>query len=330
MKHEFKLSIAAACVFASAASAQITNVAPFTGTEQEEFENVMSGSTQCDPTRIFANHGDACTPQGNYLVITFGWLLYCAIYPHNGSNGLAGSSVGPFEYTFDTPAQRFGGYFGTNGYLADGWAEFYDVNNALIGTKTISAPKCAWSWNGWDAGAGPAFKRVLVFANDPYNGGALMQMDDMEIDFANNCAAPSTYCTAKVNSKGCTPHIGSNGTPSATSTSPFKVTGTNLINNKVGLLFYGHQVSGAPFQGGYLCMKLPITRTTLQNSGGTASGTDCSGNYSFDFNAWIKSGGDPSLTAGSLIFAQYWARDPADPTGFTTSLTNGLVFQICP
>jgi len=170
-------------LLAAPASAQITTTGPFTGTYSEEFEQNLSYPwPQCLPGRIFNNHGDACTPLGGYCVDTFGWLLYCSIYAHNGSNGLFGSAQGPVEYTLDTPAQRFGGYFGTNGYLPGGTAYFYDVNNVLIGTQSITAPACNWAWNGWDAGTGPAFKRITIYANDPYNQGALMQMDDFEMD----------------------------------------------------------------------------------------------------------------------------------------------------
>jgi hypothetical protein len=115
-------------------------------------------------------------------VDTFGWLLYCAIYPHNGSNGLFGSAFGPADFTFDVPAQRFGGYFGTNGYLPGGIANFYDTNDQLLASLAITAPACTWAWNGWDAGLGPKIKRVELIGNDPYNGGGLLQMDDMEYD----------------------------------------------------------------------------------------------------------------------------------------------------
>jgi len=168
---------------AAPASAQLTTTGTFTGVYHEEFEQQLSYPwPQCLPNRIFSNHGDACTPLGGYCVETFGWLLYCSIYPHNGSNGLFGSAQGPVEFTLDVPAQRVGGYFGTNGYLPGGWVDFYDASNNLLGTQLITAPACAWAWNGWDAGTGAPIARFVVWANDPYNGGALMQMDDFEMD----------------------------------------------------------------------------------------------------------------------------------------------------
>ncbi|MCK6447960.1 MAG: hypothetical protein L6Q99_16325 [Planctomycetes bacterium] len=141
------------------------------------------------------------------------------------------------------------------------------------------------------------------------------------------CPTPVVYCTSKFNSLLCQPVIASTGTPSASSPAAFDITASQFLNKKFGLLFYGSQANGAPFQGGHLCVKLPIVRTSVQNSGGSASGSDCTGAFSYDFNALIQGGSDPSLVVGATIFAQYWGRDPQD--AFTTSLSNALRFTIC-
>jgi hypothetical protein len=124
------------------------------------------------------------------------------------------------------------------------------------------------------------------------------------------------------------PAIGSTGTPSATSASAFHVSASQVINNKNGLLFYGYWSNNLLFQGGTLCVKAPTLRTPLQNSAGNAPPDDCSGSYSFDFDAHIQSGVDPRLQLGRTVFAQYWYRDPADAN--TTGLTDGLRFVIGP
>ena len=139
---------------------------------------------------------------------------------------------------------------------------------------------------------------------------------------------PASYCTAKTNSQGCVPAIGYSGTPSATLAAPFDVTASQVINNKNGLLFYGYWSHNLPFQGGFLCVKAPTLRTPIQNSGGNAGPDDCSGMYSFDFNAHIQTGLDPRLQFGRTVFAQYWCRDPASAS--TTGLTDGLRFVIGP
>jgi hypothetical protein len=140
---------------------------------------------------------------------------------------------------------------------------------------------------------------------------------------------PAAYCTAQVNSAGCTPLIVWSGTPSATAPTPFDITAVNVLNNKNGLLFYG--VSGplfAPFAGGTKCAAPPTRRTGVQDSGGTPVGLDCSGVFEIDFNVPIQNGVDPALVPGQAVYAQYWSRDPASPS--TTNLTNALQLMIWP
>jgi hypothetical protein len=101
-----------------------------------------------------------------------------------------------------------------------------------------------------------------------------------------------------------------------------------VLNQKSGLLFYGYTQQATPFLGGTLCIGSPVRRTPTQLSGGTATGANCTGTYSFDFNAFIASGVDPLLqNFGQAVFAQWWSRDPQDP--FLTGLTNALQFTIC-
>jgi hypothetical protein len=140
--------------------------------------------------------------------------------------------------------------------------------------------------------------------------------------------APVAYCTGKVNSLGCTPSMSFTGSPKAIPSAPFLINASNIISQKTGLLFYSHSPSSAAFQGGFLCALPPTFRTPVQSSGGSASGSDCTGTYSLDFNARIASGIDSSLVAGAEVFAQYWSRDPQSAS--TTSLSNALRFVINP
>lgn len=142
-------------------------------------------------------------------------------------------------------------------------------------------------------------------------------------------SSPS-YGAGKVNSQGCQPSINydEHGLPSLTSTSPFTVRAINVINNKQGLLYYGFAAVSQPFQGGTKLVANPVHRTSIQGSGGNLPPDDCSGQFSYDFNARIQSGVDPNLASAATVYCQYWYRDPADP--FTTGLTNGLSFTICP
>jgi len=136
----------------------------------------------------------------------------------------------------------------------------------------------------------------------------------------------SIYCTAKVNSLGCTPAIGFSGVPSASAGSGFTIGATNILAAKFGLLFYSKTgANNSAFQGGFLCAKAPLVRTPVMNSGGS---TGCTGSFQMDFNAYIASGADPALVSGQQFWAQWWYRDPASPS--TTGLTDALTATICP
>ncbi len=141
----------------------------------------------------------------------------------------------------------------------------------------------------------------------------------------------TSYCTAKLNSSGCSPSIHASGAPSASAGSGFAITAANVLNNKSGLFFYSSNgQQAAPFQGGTLCVKLPLKRTALQSSNGNPPPNDCSGSYSIDFNAYVASGVDPALVAGSTIDGQYWARDPGFSAPNNTSLSNALHVTLSP
>ena len=158
------------------------------------------------------------------------------------------------------------------------------------------------------------------------NGGAGWFVDDLEV--TTECVPPSTYCTAKTNSLGCTPQIFSTGFPSPTQPTAFRIRARQVLNNKPGLLLYSQASAATPFQGGFLCLAPPVTRITVPGSAGNPPPPDCSGLYAYDFHDRIRSGVDPGLVPGEDVFAQYWSRDPIDP--FTTSLTDALAFFIEP
>lgn len=143
-------------------------------------------------------------------------------------------------------------------------------------------------------------------------------------------AGPQTFCTKKVNSLGCRPTIDFSGSPSVSSTSPFLITGTNILNNKLGLLFYGYGSAFTPFQGVKICVAPPLKRLPTQNSGGNSGPPDCSGVLSTDFNLRIQSGIDAGLVTGATISARWYYRDSQDPAGFGTGLTDAVRFAICP
>ncbi len=138
--------------------------------------------------------------------------------------------------------------------------------------------------------------------------------------------APTVYCDAKPASGGCLPAISASGVSSATAATPFLVEATGIVENRLGLLIHGAAPAAQPFQGGFLCLAGSIQRTTAQLSG--SAGGPCTGSFSFDFNQYAQSSGDPALAPGELVFAQYWFRDPQDPAGFGSGLTDAVRFGI--
>jgi hypothetical protein len=143
----------------------------------------------------------------------------------------------------------------------------------------------------------------------------------------------SAYCTAKVTSAGCTPLLTCKGTPMKNSNSGFDLYAFGLRPNKFGLFFYSTAfgAQNTPFQGGWLCMKPPIKRLSIQNSGssGAPCGTDpATGVMTRDFNTFMSTSSDPTLTVGTPVQIQAWTRDPQ--ASFGTSLTGALVGTIFP
>jgi hypothetical protein len=142
--------------------------------------------------------------------------------------------------------------------------------------------------------------------------------------------APSTFCTAKTGLACGVPMISAAGTPSASATSGFVISAGPARQNKSGLLIYGNTgTNNAVFQGGTLCVRPPVRRTTTVNSGGTSL---CDGTFAIDMNAFASGnlGGNPQaylLLAGSKITAQFWGRDTLATGSF---LSDGLIYVICP
>lgn len=228
-------------------------------------------------------------------------------------------SQGPGSGTYNIPPGTdpiSGTPCGTGLDTDDSW--WINVDNTIIGG--IPPAACV--------GSPPVGTNCYWFGGYPTNPFASLWFY-MEAD--GGCAGctgnVANYCTAKTNSKGCIPATSWTGVPKVGTPSGFVLTCNNLIGNKNGLWFYGwNGLAGAPFQGGYLCVKAPTKRLAVQNTGGV--GTLCNGVLSTDFNARIASGSDPALTAGVLVGAEVWSRDPT--ASFTTSLSNAISFTICP
>jgi len=202
-------------------------------------------------------------------------------------------------------------------------------------TELVSQSSSGVQGNGGSVyGLISADGRFVAFASGSSNldPGDVNGFTDVFLRDRGIPSVPATFCTAKTNSLGCVPAIGSYGTPSASAGSGFYLTARNELNGQLALFFYGTTGSTLlPFQGGFLCFHRPIHRSPPRSSGGSGTpATNCSGSFRWNFNAYISSGADPSLVAGQQVWAQAWSRDPGLLPPEDTSISDAITFVIAP
>lgn len=214
---------------------------------------------------------------------------------------------------------------------ASGVSIRYCVVDAIIGTGTttnLATPPLVRSFTARDFHLRST--SPCIDAGDP---NAALDPDGTRSDigplpFDPGYAPFSVYCSAKVNSLGCTPTIGADGNASFSAPVPFEIHCANELSHKSGFLFYGFAPKSTPYQGGTLCVQGPTRRTSALDAGGTPGVDDCSGVYAYDFNARIQSGSDPALEPGATVFTQFWSRDPASSA--TSNRSDALRFAVLP
>jgi glucose/arabinose dehydrogenase len=136
------------------------------------------------------------------------------------------------------------------------------------------------------------------------------------------------YCTAKVNSAGCTPQITSSGSATLGGADDFVLRANNVLNERPGMLIWSFAPAAIAFGGGTRCVAAPSVRTPLQDSGGSTSGVDCTGAYAFALSdAAMASAG---FSAGSPVYFQYWSRDSGFNAPNNIGLTDALRVLVCP
>ncbi len=152
-----------------------------------------------------------------------------------------------------------------------------------------------------------------------------------------DCAAPpTTYCTpsAPGTSNSCVPTISANSNPNVAHSNSSLITVSSIEGAQSGMIFYGtHGAVNVPWcatgSNSFLCVKTPLWRTPVQNSGGTLGG--CAGSFSLDWNAYQIANpsafGNP-WAAGDQAHVQGWFRDP--PSCKTTFLSEALELTYLP
>jgi hypothetical protein len=172
-----RLLFFAPLLLASAGSAQIVPVAPFTGALFEGYEMVLSGFHQ--QLTAFGGAATVNSTGGAGLHITTGWGFQSTVFPHSGARFMGGAGVN-YSYVVSAPANRFGGFFSTNANTPGAVATFFDANNVQIGAPLpVVAPSGQWAWNGWQT-TGPGISRVLIVANNEFSG--FIMNDSMQLD----------------------------------------------------------------------------------------------------------------------------------------------------
>ncbi|MCC6408772.1 MAG: hypothetical protein IT453_16540, partial [Planctomycetes bacterium] len=163
--------------------------------------------------------------------------------------------------------------------------QFAQLSNELVFTTALNPLEWGTLYNfGFDCDAGPLASAASL---NPFHAGGGAGVISVGTTAPLDLCTPATvYCTAKVNSLGCSPSIAMSGTPSASAGSGCTLSATSVIGNKNGLFFHSTvSANGSSFHGGILCVKPPLKRHSVQSSGGT--GGTCNGVFSEDFNTYL-------------------------------------------
>ena len=141
--------------------------------------------------------------------------------------------------------------------------------------------------------------------------------------------AIESYCTAKVNSLGCSPAMTSFGTPTlASGPDDFVLAATDAINRQFALLIWGYAEGDQPLFGGTLCVGGGFVRSPVVKTGGSPTGMDCTGSPRFPFTqAYMAAHG---IQPYDTLYSQWWSRDPGFPPPANVSLSDGLRFSVLP
>jgi hypothetical protein len=179
---QFIAVAATVLVFASGVAKGVINeIGPFEGVVSEGFEGMETGPNYVSQLSVLGGAGMVRTVDGTpTIIVTIGWEGEGIGWPH-GDRLFMGSSQGAVEWVFDTPAQKFGGYFATVMNVSDATALFYDAEGNLLDALRVNVPASPWirpwAWNGWES-TDANIKRVQIIGN--FGLGGFIMQDDMQ------------------------------------------------------------------------------------------------------------------------------------------------------
>jgi hypothetical protein len=164
-------------------------------------------------------------------------------------------------------------------------------------------------------GATPFYDGVINGGTVPDSGWVRVVLADVPF--------PTVYCTAKVNSAGCTPLIGAYGAASVSVGNNFTFVAAEVLPGKNGMLIWSFTPDAKPFGGGTLCLGAPVKRTPLQTAGAVQPGYyTCLGTYTYTFTQAKMA--QHGFTPGDDLYAQFWSRDsgfaPPNNVGLTPAM----------
>ncbi|MFM7295969.1 MAG: FG-GAP repeat domain-containing protein, partial [Planctomycetota bacterium] len=157
-------------------------------------------------------------------------------------------------------------------------------------------PAAAFTGVAMQASQGQIFRGLIpgsLVGTVEYRVKAVDRMGNVGVSatksYVSSCAAPISYCTAGTTTNGCVATLSASGTPSASATSGFTLSASNVEGQKQGLFFYGLAGRNAtvwkPGSTSFLCVKSPTQRMTTLASGGTNNA--CNGSFSLDWLTWL-------------------------------------------
>jgi hypothetical protein len=139
---------------------------------------------------------------------------------------------------------------------------------------------------------------------------------------------PRAYCTAKVNSQGCTPSMGWSGTPSLSGPDDFVLRCDGVLSRVVGVAFWSRSPRAALLLGGTMCVGPPRGFLGAVHSGGSTSGQDCMGSLELPFSQDLMA--SQGLQPGETACVQFFYRDPTHRDGTGAGLSDGVRFSVLP